>query len=160
MSTADPFFGETIYEEGEEDSHGISIYNKDKYDASPKIPLEREELVSAIAYTKINDEKHEDYGLFSQNCNDFTADLLSYIGKKGCVGDYLSEEQKERSKLSGNSDFIKCRIPKNYEIGKQRLDEDFQKLRKPDSCNGLVRVGNYTRDGHPVSGYTRVCGRH
>lgn len=43
---------ETIYEKGEEDSHGISVYDTEQYLASEEIPLDREELLGVISYTR------------------------------------------------------------------------------------------------------------
>lgn len=112
---------QTIYERGEEDSHGISVYDQDYYLPSDNIPLNRDELVGALAYTQSNDEEHEDYGVLSQNGNDFTAGVLAAAGKEGCVGDYLTAEQKNGLKASRNSDFVKCRIPRS-------IDETIEKV--------------------------------
>lgn len=58
---------ETIYEKGEEDSNYISVYDQSEYLASDIIPLEREELIGAMVYTRENDDNHEEYGILSQN---------------------------------------------------------------------------------------------
>lgn len=153
----------TIYERGEEDSHYISVYNTDEYLASEKIPLEREELVSALAYTKTNDQEHEEYGMLSQNCNDFTAGVLSAAGKPGCVGDYLSPEQKDDLRLSQGSDLIKCKIPKKIDDWNDEFKDGAKKVKnkvKEVVCNGIVKVNSYIRQGSDVEGYTRSCGRH
>lgn len=154
---------ETIYEKGEEDSHGISVYNQDEYLASDKIPLEREELLGAMVYTKENDEEHQEYGALKNNCNDFTSGVLSAAGQKGCVGDYLTKEQKEDFRLSKGSDFINCRIPKVTEEGIEKTKEITNKVKekvKKSTCSGIVSVSGYMRLGEPVEAYTRSCGRH
>lgn len=143
---------ETIYEKGEEDSHGISIYDEDYYLPSDEIPLEREELIGAMAYTKENDEKEQSYNVVTNNCNDFTSGVLAAADKKGCVGDYLSKEQKEGLRLSQLSDLDKCRIPRKIEKLKEKISEPV--------CNGIVSVGSYMRMGNLVEGYQRSCGRH
>lgn len=147
-----PNIKETIYEKGEEDSHEISVYDEDYYLPSGEIPLNREELVGAIAYTKENDETNQKYNLVTNNCNDFTSGVLAAAGKKGCVGDYLSQEQKESLRLSQLSDLDKCRIPKKIEKIKEKT--------KQTVCNGIVTVGSYMRKGNLVEGYMRSCGRH
>lgn len=163
LSISKFYNGNTIYEKGEEDSHGISIYNTKEYSSSPKIPLSREELIGAMVYTRENDEQHKEYGLLTQNCNDFTARVLSAAKQKGCVGDYLSAEQKSNMHLSQASDFIKCKIPQKLEEkvetiknNSQKISEQFSKIR----CSGIVTVGSYIRDGQKIEGYTRNCGRH
>lgn len=148
----DVFNPNTIYEVGETDSNGISIYNQKYYLPSAMIPLEREELISAIAYVKTVDEENQEYGIISRNCNDFTSDLLSVIGKKGCVGDYLSEEQKEILHASQISDIVKCRIPRKIDNAVQDVKEKI--------CNGWVKVNGYIRSNGRVEGYVRSCGRH
>ena len=142
----------TVYEKGEEDSLGISVYNQDHYLPSDEIPLEREELIGAIAYTKENDEKEQSYNAVTNNCNDFTSGVLAAADKKGCVGDYLSKEQKEGLRLSQLSDLDKCRIPRKIEKLKEKISEPV--------CNGIVTVGSYMRMGNLVEGYQRSCGRH
>lgn len=163
LSISRPFGGKTIYEKGEEDSNYISVYNTDEYLASDKIPLEREELIGALTYTKANDEEHEEYGIISQNCNDFTAGVLSAASKSGCVGDYLSPEQKDGLRLSRSSDLIKCEIPKNFDDWNQEFKKATKNIKdkaKQTICKGIVNVGSYTRSGYDVEGYTRSCGRH
>lgn len=153
----------TIYEKGEEDSHGINVYDQDYYLPSDKIPLNREELVGALAYTQKNDEEHEDYGVLSQNCNDFTAGVLAAAGKEGCVGDYLTAEQKSGLKASRSSDFVKCRIPRSIDETIENVKDKVSKLNKQIKktvCNGIVHVKSYMREGHHVEAYTRSCGRH
>lgn len=147
-----PKITETIYEKGEEDSHGISIYNEDNYLPSNEIPLSREELIGAIAYTRENDEKDQNYNPFTNNCNDFTSGVLAAADKNGCVGDYLSKEQKEGLRLSQLSDLDKCRIPRKIEKIKEKISKPV--------CNGIVTVGSYMRMGNLVEGYQRSCGRH
>lgn len=159
----DIFNKKTRYEQGEEDKDYISVYNTNEYLASEKIPLEREELVSALAYTKTNDQEHEEYGMLSQNCNDFTAGVLSAAGKPGCVGDYLSPEQKDSLRLSRGSDLIKCKIPKKIDDWNDEFKDGAKKVKnkvKEVVCNGIVKVNSYIRQGSDVEGYTRSCGRH
>ena len=151
---------ETVYEKGEEDSHGNSVYDTDIYSASDKIPLDREELLGAMSYTRENDDEELEYGVVSKNCNDFASGALSAAGKDGCVGDYLTNEQKEDLQLSQTSDLIKCRIPKQVERGVKKVAKFVNKIAKQSLCNGTVRVSGYQRLGHSVSGYTRSCGRH
>lgn len=167
LSVSKMYKGKTIYEKGERDSHGISVYNTDEYLASEKIPLTREELLGAMVYTRDNDEQHEDYNVISQNCNDFTGGALAAAKQKGCVGDYLTDEQKEDLRLSQSSDLIKCRIPQKIEKDIEKEVEKFNKISntakeriQQDICNGIVNVGSYSRLGNNVGAYTRNCGRH
>lgn len=157
----------TIYERGYLDKDDISIYNQEEYLASEEIPLDYDGFTGAMIYTRINDESHEEYGFVSQNCNDFTSGALSAAGQTGCVGDYLTPAQKDSLRLSQGSDLIKCRIPKKAEDWIKDLQDKFKETIgnlknkvKQRICNGTVNVGSYTRDGYPVEGYTRVCGRH
>lgn len=156
LSIAIPFIGDTIYEKGEEDSHGISIYDREVYLPSKKIPLTREELIGAIAYTKENDRKQQNYRLLFNNCNDFASGVLSAAGKRGCIGDYLSEEQKQGFKSSRFSDFSKCKIPQKIEDGIEQIKEKGRER----MCNGLVYVKSFVRDGELIEPYIRRCGRH
>ncbi len=151
---------ETIYEKGEEDSHGISIYDEDNYLSSDEIPLEREELIGAMAYTKMNDEKEQSYNAVTNNCNDFTSGLLAAAGKKGCVSDYLSKEQKESFHGSQALDFYKCKIPEKAENFAKKVGDKIKEKSKEVVCNGIVTVGSYMRMGNLVEGYQRSCGRH
>lgn len=143
---------QTIYEKGEEDSHGISIYNKKEYIPSKEIPLNRQELISAVAYTKTNDENPPEYYLADNNCRDLMAGLLAASGKEGCVGDYLTNEQKSDLRLSRLSDLDKCEIPRIVEKGMDKAQQA--------ACKGIIQVGSYLRQGNLVEAYTRNCGRH
>lgn len=75
----------------------------------------------------------------------------------------MSNEQKEDVRLSGNSDFIKCLVPKKAEEGIEIIKKTADKIKekaKKAGCYGMVHVGNYIRMGEPVKSYTRSCGRH
>lgn len=160
LSVSKPIIGNTIYEKGEEDSHEISIYDKDYYLPSDEIPLSREELVGAVAYTRENDEKDQNYNLVTNNCNDFTSGVLAAAGKDGCVGDYLTKEQKEEFHGSQGSDLFKCKIPNIVGEEVSKGAKIFKDNVRKTACTGSVFVNSYFRDGHFVEAYTRSCGRH
>lgn len=101
--------------------------------------------------------------MLRKNCNDFASGVLAAAGKEGCVGDYLTNEQKEGLRLSQASDLIKCHIPKQVEKGVKEVQKTAKlvnKVAKRTLCGGTVSVSSYKRLGHSVSGYTRSCGRH
>ena len=77
---------------------------------------------------------------------------MASIDKNGCVGDFLSSEQKNVLRLSNSSDILKCKIPKNINETIEKTKENF--------CNGLVKVNSYLRNCENINSYLRSCGRH
>lgn len=113
----------SIYEKGEEDSHGISVDDKE-YKASDKIFLTKEEVDKAQEHIAKLDEDNPKYNWALRNRADFTAEFLSTIGKDGCLGDYLSDEQKVWCSGSGFSEFVKCEIPEVIGMPRSYNDEE------------------------------------
>lgn len=128
--------------------------------SSEKIPLDREELIGAIAYTKENDEKDQNYNVITNNCNDFTSGVLAAADKKGGVGDYLSKEQMDSFHASRSSDFLKCKLLDDVGKGIDKGIKITKEAVKKVACTGQVYVNSYFREGDYVKAYTRSCGRH
>lgn len=89
--------------------------------------------------------------------------IYENLYQEGCVGDYLTSEQKDGLRLSQSSDLIKCKIPKKIDEWNEKFENTTKNIKdkvKQTICNGLINVSSYNRLGHDVHAYTRSCGRH
>lgn len=102
---------EPVLEKGELDSSGLSIDDKAAYTSSEEIELSDQQLEAVKEYLNDKDKSEVKYNMLDANCVDYVNNVLKAAGVEGSMGDYLSEEQVEKIKISQLYDTLRDNVP-------------------------------------------------